>query len=222
MSRIAKFLGLRMLRAGIIPARVWNQLIDDARSSRIVNVIGGSLNAGPSGTTLEIDKPRPSGPGGALCPKWQIRATADSVPDIQIHSPGTIGGEMPEYDTDSLDLTPPPVIPIPTADGIYHLWWKFQWEPESEEIGDDLWRITTGTLVEPIEVIVTAAASPPANTAPTINQATGAATGNGIHHRRFGAVQRDGASGPLINIVSDYCYSMELLICANTIQLGAT
>ena len=167
-----------------------------------------------------ISNTRRGGVGKELCPKWRFLATGDSVPELQIKNPGTIGGEMPEYTTDSLDLEPPPVITIPAGSGIYIVWLKFEWEPDVIPDGSDYALGEGGTLVEPIEIVVTSIGAPPTNQEPAIDTSTGGVTDNGIYHRRLGKLERDGASGPLINLVSDHCFSMDYSICGNRVVLG--
>jgi hypothetical protein len=176
----------------------------------------------PEGDTIIANtRKRGGGGGGALCPKWNFRATADSIQQLQIFNPGTIGGLVPEYDEDKLDLVPPPLIDIPGASGEYIVFLRFEWEPDAEVIDDDYFAAQSGTLVEPIEVIVAPEDDPPDNQLPTVSIMTGLPDDNGIFHRRIGSVTRDGVDGPLINIVSDHCFSLEFTICSPRVILGS-
>ena len=189
---------------------------------RLTGGAGIRVTSYPDGNIVIANTRKRGGGGGALCPKWNFRATSDSVPELQIFNPGTIGGEMPVYDTDSLELVPPPIIPIPTAIGVYVVFLKFEWEPEALKLGDDDYVAGQGgTLVDDIEVIVAAQSSPPSNQAPAVNATTGAPEDNGIYHLRIGKVERAETSGPLINIVSDHCFSLTYGICNPRIVLGS-
>jgi hypothetical protein len=176
----------------------------------------------PEGDTIIANtRKRGGGGGGALCPKWNFRATADSIQQLQIFNPGTIGGLVPEYDEDKLDLVPPPLIDIPGASGEYIVFLRFEWEPDVVEFDGDFSVGQGGTLIEPIEVIVAPENDPPDNEEPVVNSSTGAVEENGIYHRRIGKVERDGTDGPLIKIVSDHCFSLDFSICSPRIVLGS-
>jgi hypothetical protein len=78
MSRLAKFLGIRMLRPGLIPPRIWNELLDQLRCLRIQEVIGGTAQIKQTGTTIEIDR-QPAGVSSAETISFRLTAgVADS------------------------------------------------------------------------------------------------------------------------------------------------
>lgn len=188
---------------------------------RLTGGAGIRVTSYPDGNIVIANTRKRGGGGGALCPKWNFRATSDSVPELQIFNPGTIGGEMPVYDTDSLELVPPPLITVPTAAGVYVVFLKFEWEPDAEIIDGDYYAAQSGTLVEDIKVVVAEQGDPPVNQPATVSALTGEPDNNGIFHLRIGKVERDGASGPLINIVSDHCFSLTYTICNPRVVLGS-
>lgn len=164
-----------------------------------------------------------SRPAADPCPKWKFRAYPETEPQqLLIASPGTVGDIEPESDSTSLHADPPPTVTIPTGAATYVVWLRWEWEPARAEVSAGEWEMDadmSGTLVEPIDVIVTEIGSPPTNQTPAINGSTGAVTQNGIYHRRLGVVTRATASSPLTNMASDICASLDWRICAGEIVL---
>lgn len=87
MSRLAKFLGIRMLRPGLIPPRIWNDLLEQIKPLRIQEVIGGTVQVKATGTTIEINRQ----PAGVSTPQIiPFRLTAGPDPDSSSEPPGLI------------------------------------------------------------------------------------------------------------------------------------
>jgi hypothetical protein len=161
------------------------------------------------------------GGGGKPCQNWLLSTAPDLDDDLQlsITNPTTIGGIMPEFGSTPLDDAPPPLVTIPGGSNFYLVYFRFEWEPDVEEISAGNWVQTgTGTMIE-IEVIVTAEGSPPTDVTGTINGTTGAVTANWEQHRRWCKVERQ-SGGELLIRQNELCGALEYAICYNRVRLG--
>jgi hypothetical protein len=158
--------------------------------------------------------------GGGGCPHWQISVVDGGV---VIGQPGTVGALVPHYDDTPLTDSPPPVVPIPTGEGRYLLYFALGWEPERAEVFPGEWFMGTGGTLTDVEVVVAAEGSPPVDVMPEIDGATGGVDTEGLQHVVFAMVDRgaeDGGPGEISVAHVFLCGGMEWKICGRRVLLG--
>jgi hypothetical protein len=86
---MADFEKLKLTKPGIIPIRIWNQLVESVQSAQLTAIVGGTIARTPNGTSLWI---RPADSAAAAVKPFQLIVTSSGGdPKIRV-IPSTLAG----------------------------------------------------------------------------------------------------------------------------------